>query len=153
VKNFEPAKTLFTLDVPNEGTFPKTCVATLILAEQDSGGLTEVAEAAFEKAKEQLGEKKEVMFSGVAPLEINWGAVWEEVKPILYGYITDKIASGFSDDMFPPQAVSVDVSSADFYWGDGTKLSPEITVEFRGHDGVYDLVYYWEIRTVETAHG
>jgi hypothetical protein len=30
-------------------------------------------------------------------------------------------------------------------------MSPETTVEFRGHDGVYYLVYYWEIETLASV--
>ena len=50
--------------------------------------------------------------------------------------------------MFAPQSISVDIHSADYYWGDGTKLSPEATLIYRGHDGVYYVTYFWEVRTV-----
>jgi hypothetical protein len=65
------------------------------------------------------------------------GEVWNVVKEIAYKFIKDEIASGLDDDVFPPQDVSVEISSADFHWGDGTKLSPEATVVFRGHNGLY----------------
>jgi hypothetical protein len=79
------------------------------------------------------------------------GEVWNVVKEIAYKFIKDEIASGLDDDVFPPQDVSVEISSADFHWGDGTKLSPEATVVFRGHNGLYHLTYFWEIKTVEKA--
>ena len=72
-------------------------------------------------------------------------------RPILYGNVKDMIAQGLSDDVFPPQDFSLEISSADFYWGDGTKLSPEATINFRGHHGSYYLTYYWEIKTI-TRH-
>jgi hypothetical protein len=149
VKKFSPPKTILMLDVPDEGMFPKKCVASLILAEKDTGGLEELAREGLTKLDEQIGLKKQQMMgSGVAPLDIDWEEVWDTVRPILYGYIKDKITRGLDDDVFPPQDVSVEISSADFHWGDGTKLSPEETVVFRGHGGVYHLTYYWEIKTV-----
>jgi len=148
VKEYSPPQTILTLGVPNAGTFPKTCVVSFILAEIDSGGLSEVAEKAVAKVTEQLTFRKQLMGGGANFLDIDWGAVWGEVRPILYGYVKDLIALGFADDIFPPQDVSVVIASPDFHWGDGTKLSPEETVEFRGHDGVYYLTYYWEIQTV-----
>jgi hypothetical protein len=43
--------------------------------------------------------------------------------------------TGFNDDVFPAQIVSLSITSDDFRWGDGTKMSPETTIEFRGHEG------------------
>jgi hypothetical protein len=57
----------------------------------------------------------------------------------------------FNDDVFPAQVVSLNITSDGFRWEDGTKMSPETKVEFRGHDGVYYLVYYWEIETLASV--
>ena len=73
------------------------------------------------------------------------------MKPRVQKYLKDLITKGLKDDVFPPQDVSGDIFSADFYWGNGTKLSPEATVAFRGHNGVYYLTYYWECRTVSNS--
>lgn len=144
---YEPVLTLLTLDVPNEGTFPKTCHVAFILAEIDSGGLTELVEKAFVKATEQIALRKQQMrVSGVNPLSIDWGEVWATVGPIVYGYIKDLITAGIDDDVFPPQNVSVEISSPDFHWPDGTRLSPEATLEFRGGGARYNLTYYIETR-------
>ena len=64
------------------------------------------------------------------------------------GWAVNQAMSGLKDDVFPPQSVSLDIASNDFRWGDGTKLSPETTVEFREHGGVYYLTYYWAIESV-----
>jgi hypothetical protein len=145
VQHFPP-KTLFMLDVPDAGPFPKTCKVILILAENADGvGHRDVTQKAFTKATEMLqAEKQRLMGSGVAPLDIDWGRVWESIKAILYDYIAGLINSGINDDVFPPQEASVEISSVDFHWGDGTKLSPEMTAVFEAHDGKYYGVYYFE---------
>lgn len=148
VKTFPP-KTLLKLDVPGDGAFPKTCTAALLLAEIDRGGFTDLARKAFEKLVGELEkEKKKRMAQGVSPLAIPWGAVWSVVGPAVIGFVKQKITAGLDDDVFPPSEATVVVHSPDFYWGDGTKLSPEFTMEFRGHNGVYYAICYWEIKTV-----
>ena len=166
IKEFTPPKTIFTMKVPGGGSFPKKCLATLILAEKDSGDLTELTQSAFDKAIEDMKKAKDEMEAGVhgepltdTPTPIPTPTlsdgiediIIETVKDIAYKYIKGRIAAGLNDDVFPPQLVLIDVTSDDFRWGDGTKLSPETTIEFRGHGGVYYLVYYWEINTVESA--
>jgi hypothetical protein len=151
IKEFRPPKTIFSLRVPGGGTFPKRCVATLILAEKDSGDLTQLAQEAFDKATQDMEKTKDEMGmeEGEQPPPGFWDEVEKKAKEIAYKYIRDKITAGLNDDVFPAQMATLDVTSDDFRWGDGTKLSPETTIEFRGHEGVYYLVYYWEIRTLE----
>jgi hypothetical protein len=100
----------------------------------------------MEEMKDEMG-----MGEGDEPPPDFWEQAGDVVKQIALGYIRDKISAGLNDDVFPAQIVSLSITSDDFRWGDGTKLSPETTVEFRGHDGVYYLVYYWEITTVESV--
>lgn len=151
VKEFNPPKTLFSLKVPGGGTFPKSCVATLILAEKDYGGLSELAQEAFDKATEDMQEMKDEMGmeAGEQPPPDVWDRIKETVKDIAYDYLRKKIAEGLNDDVFPVQTASLDITSQDFRWGDGTKLSPETVIQYRGHGGAYYLTYYWEIRTLE----
>jgi hypothetical protein len=151
VKEFSPPKTIFALKVPGGGTFPKSCVATLLLAEKDSGDLTQLAQDAFDEATKDMEEMKDEMGMGEGeqPPPDFWDKVKDKAKEWAYGYIRGRIAAGLNDDVFPAQMATLTVTSDDFRWGDGTKLSPETTIEFRGHDGVYYLVYYWEIRTLE----
>lgn len=153
VKVFSPPKTIFTLKVPGGGTFPKRCVVTLILAEKDSGDLTSLAQEAFDKVTRDMDEMKDAMGMGEGedPPPSFWDKVQEKAKEIAFKFIRDKITAGLNDDVFPPQVVTLNVTSDDFRWGDGTKMSPETRVEFRGHDGVYYLFFYWEIRTVQSA--
>ncbi|MDM7921294.1 MAG: hypothetical protein QUS14_03260, partial [Pyrinomonadaceae bacterium] len=147
-----PPKTLLTLEVPQGGTFPKECRALLMLAEIDGGGFNDIAEKAFAKLKEETAKAKadmEARGAGVAGL--TWAAIWAVVLPIVIGYLKEKLSAGVSDDVFYPRDIAVEIGSEDFRWGDGTKLSPEETVEFRGHDSVYKVTYYWEVRNTESG--
>jgi len=148
-KKFSPVKTILTLDVPDGGTFPKTCIGVLFLAEIDQGGFKEFVQKAYKKLTEEVAAKKQQgMARSLTLTSIAVGLIWAEVKPRVINYLKGLISAGINDDVFPSQEISLEIPSADFYWGDGTKLSPEATVEFRDHDGVYYLTYYWEIRTV-----
>ena len=80
VKEFSPPKTILTLNVPNDGAFPKRITSSLILAELDSGGFSEVAQKAFTKLTEQVeGIKQRKMNSGLRFADINWREVWNDM--------------------------------------------------------------------------
>ena len=63
-------------------------------------------------------------------------------------YVKGRIANATKDKIFDPQQASLQITSGDFRWGDGTKLSPEETLHFAGHEGSYYLTYYWEVENV-----
>ena len=70
VKTYAPPKTLLMLDVPNEGTFPKTCAALLLLAEQDGGGFADVANQTYAKITAEVAAKKQEM-GAVGPIIVS----------------------------------------------------------------------------------
>lgn len=151
IKTFNPPRTIFSLKVPGGTTYPKACIATLILAEKDEGDLTELAQDAFDKTTRDMQDMKDEMGveAGEPPPPDFWDKAEVIAKEVAYNYIRDKIAAGLNDDVFPAQTASLSITSDDFRWGDGTKLSPETTLTYRGHGGVYYVVYYWEIKTLE----
>lgn len=140
IKEFSPPRTLLTLDVPEAGPFPKSCVVYLIGAERyDGKGHLEATLAAQTKATEQALKAKSD--GGVSSI------IAAAAISTVADYVKGKLAEHFKDKVFPVQSATLEVSSGDFRWGDGTKLSPETTVEFVGFEGKYYLVYYWEIRS------
>lgn len=152
-KTFSPPMTIATLDVPSTGVFPKSCNVTLILAETDAGsGLSKFAQEAFSEVTKEMKEMKDGMTKPEEDPTFKDKLI-KKAKEIAYGWIKEKIGKIVGDDVFDPQVASVEISSSDFYWGDGTKLSPEIHAEFHGHNGAYRVTYYWEIRTVASARG
>src|SRR5215467_12537559 len=95
IKEFRPPKTIFKLKVPGGGTFPKSCVATLLLAEKDSGDLTALAQEAFDKVTTDMEEMKDEMVGeGDQPPPGFWDKVKEQAKKWAYGYIRDRITAG-----------------------------------------------------------
>ena len=151
VKTFDPPKTLLQLSVPDDDAFPKTCGACLMLAEIDGGGFPDLAQKTHAQIKETIEARKREMANGnafFAPIGPILAIIWEQVGPTVKERVKEMIAAGIADDVFLPQNISVDVTSRDFRWGDGTKLSPEATVEFRGHEGLYYLTYFWQVDTV-----
>jgi hypothetical protein len=145
VMEFGP-KTLLTLDVPDEGPFPKKCAAILILAEKGlNGGHQKVTQKAFEELDKMLvARKRELMGNGGNASD--WGDVGEVVLDILFPWILGQIRSGIFDDVFDPKTVKLEIPSADFHWPDGTRLSPEFGTIFEGHSGKYVVDCYWEGR-------
>ena len=145
VKEFSPPRTLLTLNVPDGGRFPKSCVVYLIGCERyDGKGHLEATTAAFTKAKEQATQALAVAYAGAADGGLS--AVATIAIPIVIAAVKERLAQQFKDKVFEVQPISLDVASGDFRWGDGTKLSPETTVRFAGFEGAYYLVYYWEIQ-------
>lgn len=135
---FSPPKPLLTLSVPASGSFPKTCSAHFILCENyDGKGHQEATKVAFEKAQSEARSAKADGGANVA------GAA---LSGVLIDAIKQRLANHFKDKLFPLQTVTLDVPNSDYRWGDGTKWSPEITLRVMGHEGVYYLVYAWEIR-------
>ena len=49
-----------------------------------------------------------------------------------------------ADELFPLQEAAVTLLSPDHTWN-GSNASPVAMVEFRAHDGVYQLVYDWQL--------
>lgn len=138
VKEFSPPRTLLTLDVPEAGPFPKGCLVYLIGAERfDGNGHLEATSAAYTKATEHAAQAK-----------ADGGVTTALAGAAIADYVKERLAQHFKDKVFPVQSASLEVSSGDFRWGDGTKLSPETTVQFLGFQGKYYLVYYWEIQSV-----
>ncbi|MBC7806562.1 MAG: hypothetical protein H7145_10465 [Akkermansiaceae bacterium] len=146
VKNFGPARRFVTLGLPSGGG---SVTAGLLLVEKDSGGMDTALEKLYAKVVEEINKKRQEEMAqrrvaSLAGLDIDWKAVWGQVKPLIVAYVKDKIVSAFNDDPFPLQSVSISVGpNGDF--GNGSRTSPPATIEFRGHDGVYRLTYDWEV--------
>lgn len=115
-KKFSPVKTILTLNVPDGGTFPKTCIGVLFLAEIDQGGFKDFVKKAYTKITEEVTAKKpQGMERNPSLAGISVGTIWAVVKPIVINYIKGLIEAGIRDDVFPPQEVSLEIASADFY--------------------------------------
>lgn len=155
-KIFNPPKTLFALAVPDAGAFPKNCKVLFLLAEVGGGGSghEKATQEAFEKARQLIADKKADMSSNGEDPEDSPGLVdqiWEFVGERVINFVKAAIISGIKDDVFPPKDASVTITSPDFRFPDGSRQSPDESIEFTGFNGKYVVVYFWQIETVATG--
>ncbi len=146
VKVFNPPKVFHTINM-GSGSGAKTFAVGLVLVERDAGGMvdavTKITEFAQSKIKEKLAQQAG---SGVAPL-LSAALLKQALAfaaPFVIDFVKKKIISAFNDEIFTPSLASVDIPSPNFTWG-GSTNSAEKTVEFRDHDGTYQLTYDWEL--------
>ena len=131
----------------------KNFTAGFILIEQDAGGMGNAIQKVADKVEELIAttKQKEVekmkLKAGngtAAAIAIPFAAIWEIVKPLLIKFVFDKITVAFDDDIFPLKDVTTTLDSANHTFN-GKKTSPIAMVEFRGHNGIYQLMYDWEL--------
>ena len=152
IMKYSPPRKFVALSLAGGSAFPKTCTVGFLLAEIDGGDFASKLSQILNKLKEEIAKKKlqaaavEPAGTGVdAPLpQVDVGTIWTPVKPIVFKFILDKVAGAVNDDVFPPKDVSVTIPSADFTFS-GSRISPQFTVEFRGHNGVYQMRCDWEL--------
>jgi hypothetical protein len=63
----------------------------------------------------------------------------------LGNYLIGKVSSWAGDDIFPTNVKLLDLANENQTWN-GQFQTPEETLEFRGHDAVYQVVMRWERR-------
>jgi len=147
VKVFNPPKVFHTINIPASGGWPKTFAVGLVLIEKDAGGMvgavTQIANFFEEKLKEKLAQSA---VAGAVPILA--GVLLKQaiiaIAPAVLSYVKSAIFAAFSDEIFTPNLVTVDIPSANFTWA-GSMDSAEKTVEFRDHSGTYQLTYDWKL--------
>ena len=145
-KVFSPPRR-FTFFNLTEGTaFPKGYVATLVLAEIDSGGFNDFLKKLMEKVRERVIAYLTAAIGGaigasggpigvVIGLAVGW----------VVGKIFDLLSNVWNDDVFPPVSVSTSIPSLTARWTGGRTDSPERTVTVKGHGGQYSVTYDWRL--------
>ena len=145
-KVFSPPRR-FTFFNLTEGTaFPKGYVATLVLAEIDSGGFNDFLKKLMEKVRERVIAYLTAAIGGaigasggpigvVIGLAVGW----------VVGKIFDLLSNVWNDDVFPPVSVSTSIPSLTARWTGGRTDSPERTVTVKGHGGQYSVTYDWRM--------
>lgn len=150
-KKYSPPKVYATYELGTNFTKPVKCYAGFLLIEKDSGGMATATQKLYDKLNAEIKKKKEQLedrLDTTVPVIIGGipaGLIWSAIKPILYNYVTNTIAGWFGDEIFPLQDVSATIMNANHTWN-GKRTSPVSMVEFRGHDGVYQLFYDWELK-------
>jgi hypothetical protein len=140
-----------------EGThWPKFYMITLILAEKDEGGLSDVLNRGWVKIKDRVDE--EIKRAVEAGTELFVGPV---IGPVIAEKIADAAAwivdrliewiiDAFKDDIFPAYVAKTKIPSFSARWhypnGQwGSPTSPLRKADFYGHHGHYYIEYYWRL--------
>lgn len=155
-KRFSPPRKFVTLNLTNNSSFPKSYSVGFLLAERDNGDLGSKLEKVFAKLNEEVEKKRKEeeekkrraggasLTGAVALTGAEVAVIWAVVQPIIFDWIKNKIISAANDDIFPPRDATITISSANFTF-DGSNVSTQFPVEFRGHDGVYRMTCDWEL--------
>jgi hypothetical protein len=126
--------------------WPKSYFVTLVLAEKDMGGFADFLNKLLDAVKKRVIEALGAAIGGVigsigGPLMAVIGAAigW------IVGKIFEWLKAWWSDDVFPPKTVSVNIPSLTARWAGGATDSPNGVLRFQAHGGTYDVTYDWRM--------
>lgn len=144
VKVFSPAKLFHTINLSAGEAYPRTYALGLVLVERDRGGMVEAVKKItdfFEaKLKEKLAQPRP---AGLLPVAV--GVLLKQaiiiIAPTVLSYVRNTIVQAFADEIFTPKVAMIELPTKDFTFPGGN--SPDETVEFRDHGGIYQLTYDW----------
>jgi len=143
-----PTPRQFTAFNLREGTeFPKSYFITLVLAEQDHGGLSEFVDKLLNKVKERVVAALAAAIGAAAGTASGGpvGTVIGLVVGIAVGKAFEALQAAVADEVFEPNTVSVAVPSLSHKFKGGKTESPEGISTFKGHDGTYQVAFDWRM--------
>lgn len=153
-KRYSPHWRYTWFNMREGATWPKRYCLTLLLAEKDHGGFSDILNTIWTKIRDKV---KELIAKAVAAvLESYLGSAIASAIGKAVAWVIDKligwIISAFKDDVFPPMVRCVTVPSfyARWYYPNGTwgsPVSPRGRVHTYGHGGHYSIEYYWRLYT------
>lgn len=148
INRFNPPRVFASFNLGAPFSEVKKFAAGFVLSERDGGNITTTLEKIVNKVKELIDQKKTVMVpqkaaaDNVLELPVAW--LWPYVKAYAISYVLANYKGWVGDDVFPLQEVSTSIWGSNHTWN-GSTTSPMESVEFRAHDGVYKIVYSWEL--------
>jgi hypothetical protein len=150
-----------SLGTPSVDPYPKAVLASIMLAEHDAGnGRNKFLEKLAEEFRKKLTAQA---IEGAISARMTRGGAGVAVAPVpgfivdvlkdfakdklkeLGNFLLKEISGILGDDIFPTNVKLIDLSSENQTW-DGQPRTPDETIEFRGHKGVYTAVMHWERR-------
>jgi hypothetical protein len=154
IQRYSPPRVFASFALPAFQT-PRVFSAGFLLFEKDAGGMSGIVTTIVNKVIELIKNRKAAFAQKAVVASTNGtdavataipvAAIWAAIKPFVIKFVLDQISSAIKDDLFPLQDVAVTLFSNNHTFN-GSKTSPVQMVEFRAHDGVYQLVYDWELQ-------
>ncbi len=153
---FQPPRVMCSFDFGTPGRSQEFGVG-LVLVEKDNGGMREAIEKIAARVQTDL--KAQIALAPPAGGPTPRGLIFEILKwalPLiaskLASYVKRVIIAAYNDDIFQPQHTTQSVRAPNFSFG-GSPSSARKTLVFREHDGLYELVYDWQVSGAGTAVG
>lgn len=150
IKVFEPPRVFHTFALAPVG-FPQEVGLGLVLVEKDNGGMTDAIKAIAKLASEQIKAALARPPSARLPPGVAGGVVLALLKwalgvagPIIAEEVKRRIMRAYKDDVFQPQHVTLAVTGPNMRFS-GSTTSARGTLRFRDHDGIYELIYDWQV--------
>lgn len=137
-------------------SWPKSYFLTFVLAEKDSGGLSEFLEKLWPEIKWSVMAALTAAGVGAGtvfgPVGTGTGAIIGAAVGAAIGNAVGKIIEWFikmwKDDIFPPSTISITIPSYSARWyrnGNWSDRTDDRRVHFYGHKGHYFIEYYWRV--------
>ena len=133
--------------------WPKSYFMTLLLAEKDCGGFSNVLNKVWSKIKDMVKkqiDKLGALIGSILPWYLKWlGYVISWAVNWVINKLVNWIIHVFKDDIFPPRTLSAKIWSYGTRWrhpdGKWRTYSPRRRAHFYGHGGHYYVEYYWRM--------
>ncbi len=150
-KNYNPHWRYTWFNLTEGSKWPKHYSVSLILAEKDNGGLSDVLNTIWLKVRDYVKSAIEKAVTGV--LSEYLGPVIASAIGKAVAWIIDKLVGWiiglFKDDVFPPFTASTNIPSYNARWtlnGTwGATWSGYRYAHFYGYGGHYQITYYWQL--------
>ncbi|BCS33775.1 hypothetical protein TBR22_A30020 [Luteitalea sp. TBR-22] len=145
-KVYSPPKVFTSFNMLEGSEWPKSYFVTMVLAEKDMGGLGDFLNKLVDAVKGHLLEALTTAVGGAIGSALGpLGAIIGAALGWVVGRIFEWLKSWWSDDVFPPQTVSVTLDSLASRWSGGATDSPQYVARFAAHGGTYDVTYDWRL--------
>lgn len=137
-------KTLCALPVNQEdGAWPKTYIATLVLVESDGGSYTNFLNQLVDKLVPYV--KNALRGVAIGKLGPTLGLIVGEISSYIAEKIFNLIKDVWNDDLFVPITVSMQIPGPGALFDNGAYDSPETWCWVKGHDGHYEYWVDWKV--------
>jgi hypothetical protein len=130
--------------------WPKSYNVIFVLAEEDMGGLGDFINDLVDAVKDEvITAMGSAVGAAVGLVGGPIGAAIGAVIGFVLGKIINIIKSWWSDEIFDPVSISLEIPSMEHRWEEGSPVSPKYAIYFKGHGGEYRLTYNWRLYGTE----
>ncbi len=140
-------KVFATFDLLAGTEWPKSYFVVFALAEKDAGGFASFLNKLVDDVKEDITTALATSIGtaiGTASGGVI-GAIIGAAVGFAVGKIIEWLKGWWGDETFDPLTISVEIPSLEHRWTEDSPVSPKNIIEFKGHNGHYQLTYDWRL--------